>query len=298
MKKKNLFLLSLLIVLAVLAWLSVQKPWQKKESSLLFPGISPSQVTKVEIKSSQGKTVLEKKNEAWVISSLDNLPANQKRVESLLDKIKQVKKINLASAQEEKASFYEVDKEKGKEVKVWEGEKLSAHFIVGKNGPSFVGSYLKKVGSSNIYLADEVLGTYLDLDDFKDKKILGVSQDKITALVWEYPKKKFQLTKDGEDWYLGEKSKGRKADPDKVNGVTSLFANFSAQDVFTSSSQQDLDWDNPDLTFTLKEGEKETSLKFIKKDNQYFTLLPEKGLVYKLYEYQEKKLFKKENDFR
>jgi hypothetical protein len=158
MKKRNIFILlavfAVFVLLAVIIEGPIGKRGEKKaaKASILFPGFEADWVSSVEIKTKDREVKLNKEDGSWVVATANNYPADPKAVEDMLSKVKEFKSTLTASKSADKHSQFEVD-ENGVEVKVLKSEgDMLAHFFVGKMGPDYMSTYMRKADRDEVDL--------------------------------------------------------------------------------------------------------------------------------------------------
>jgi len=174
MKKVNSTII-LLIILLVLAggyfgYQYYQKQQVQTEDQLLFGNFDISQITKIEIASQfngEGKlTVLEKRDDQWLVASADYAPADPEAVSVVFVSLPQVKIKELVSANPEKQAEYRVGPA-DLHIKIYQSENLLFDFYAGKNGPIPSSGYFRWEGNGNVYLISENFQTLFFKADWK-----------------------------------------------------------------------------------------------------------------------------------
>ncbi len=203
----------LVVLLSILGLLILLAIWQKREiifksrpqteqSALLFPDFKPRQASRIQLTSPDRETVLVKQDDRWLVATASNIPAATEYIAQLLDQTGQIKKGDLVSRQPEKFGIFEVDKS-GLTVKITdEGEKLIAHFYLGKQGPDFNSRYFRKEGSNDVFLINRSLRTTFDREDWREKRVFDFDAQAALKLNLEYDKQQFSLIKDETGWRL------------------------------------------------------------------------------------------------
>jgi hypothetical protein len=169
MRKRSIFILLAIFVVLVLAVIIIEGPLSKRgkrkaaEESILFPEFEADQVSSVEIKTKDREVKLTKEGESWLVATSDNYPADPKAVEDMLGKVKDLKSALTASKSADKHSQFEVDSESGIEVKMLKTEEnVLAHFFVGKMGPDYMSTYVRKADQDAVLLVNEYLKSIFD----------------------------------------------------------------------------------------------------------------------------------------
>ena len=115
--------------------------------------------------------------------------------------------------------------------------------IIGKNGPTYVESYVRLPKSNDVYLAEgfESWSINKEVKDWRDKMIYKTERDSVEeiSIEWNLPpdtKKKtapeqFTLLKNKAQWSLN----GDSIDNSKVNAMLAYLANFRTDDFIDST---------------------------------------------------------------
>jgi len=207
MKKKTLYtLLGALAVLMViyLIQLSTHTKVSVKESTVqIFPDFSPNAVAKIaayQDTAAEKRLVLEKSHGRWMVKSNFNAKAQEKQIEKLLETLKGMRG-QLRSTKEELLSDFEIGEEETFHLVLYDKEGMELnHLLVGKKGPDWKSSFVRRSGESNVYLANENLltqfGIYgegpreLDFNRWTDLKIFDFAEKELTRVAVNTPRRK------------------------------------------------------------------------------------------------------------
>jgi len=207
MKKKTLYtLLGALLVLVIiyLIQLRTHTTVSVKESTVqILPDFSPNAVAKIaayQDTAAEKRLVLEKSHGRWVMKSNFNAKAQEKQIEKLLETLKRMRG-QLRSTKEELLSDFEIGEEETFHLVLYdeEGTELN-HLLVGKKGPDWKSSFVRRSGESNVYLVNENLltqfGVYgegereLDFNRWTDLKVFNFTEKELTRMAINTPKRK------------------------------------------------------------------------------------------------------------
>jgi hypothetical protein len=130
-----------------------------------------------------------------------------------------------------------VDSLKGKRLTVVKGGKPVLDLWFGNRGPDFEGFYVRRAGENQVYL---LRGTFADLtvqplDDWRDRQILAVGPDTVSAVEVVRGRVRYSLKRAGTVWNLAQ---GGTADSTKVARFLRYFADLRATG-FPSRSESD-----------------------------------------------------------
>lgn len=136
--------------------LKIQLPLlTRKEKELLFPELDTGKVNKIQIIALGKETLLEKENGDWQRREA-TVSTQKEKVDNLLETIKNFSREELASENPEKQDIFQVN-QKGTEVFLKKDEEVLAHFFVGKRGPDFLSTYVRRDGENQVYLIKQNL---------------------------------------------------------------------------------------------------------------------------------------------
>jgi len=231
------------------------------------------------VKKSNTTTTLENRDNLWYLLDKEAYPADPIIVEGVIKKIQGFKKINLASRKKDKHSLFEVTEGRGVEVTIFGPEKKElARFLIGKNGPDFLSTYIRKADSDDVYLYDEYLRGDFDrpVSNWRDKTIFVFNPTEAVTLTISKLKEKetIALTKDTQgNWQLEEPISSLTENP-PIEKILTTLGNLKATDFADEEKEaQDSGIDDPtyQITVRLKDNRKKTLLVGNKKEKgQYY----------------------------
>jgi hypothetical protein len=190
MKKKSIFILLAILVVLVAAVIIIEGPLSKRgkkeaaKESILFPGFETDQVSSVDIKTKDKEVKLKKEDNVWVVATAGNYPADPKSIEDMLGKVRDLKSTLTASKSADKHSQFEVD-ESGVEVTMLgTGGKALAHLFVGKMGPDYISTYVRKADQDEVLLVGEYLRGVFDKGarGWRDRTIFDFDTSQVQTL--------------------------------------------------------------------------------------------------------------------
>lgn len=163
MKTKQLLILGGVFVVLALVVLLLENPFGRSEyekkvqtAMPLFPHFDKEQVAKIEITAAAETTTLAKQDGEWVVTSLDNYPADAEGVEELLTKVGEFKNTQRVSTNPDKQVEFEVESTTGVETQLMDAnDTLLAHLFVGKTTPGFLSSYVRVADTNDVYVAQD-----------------------------------------------------------------------------------------------------------------------------------------------
>jgi hypothetical protein len=239
MNKRNIFILLAIFAVLVLAVIIIEGPVSRRgkkkaaKESILFPGFDADQVYSVEIKTVGREVKLSKEDGTWVVATSGNYPADSESVGTMLDKVRDLKSTLTASKSAEKHSQFEVD-ESGVEVKMLGAEEaLLAHFFVGKTGPDFMSTYVRKADKDRVLQVDGYLKSIFDKGTrgWRDRTIFSFDPAQVQRLTLVSEEKgeiAIEALEDG-GWQI-IKPEVALAEKEAVDGIVRDISKLSADD--------------------------------------------------------------------
>ena len=228
MKRNTLILGGVLLLLIAIALLLMQRPGEQSTTGAegqLLVEIDSAKVDKLEINSSTGKVILEKRGIEWFLHSPIEYRADQSNVNSLIGQAKNLRVKATVSSNPEKQSLFQVDST-GTIVKVYEKGSEKVSFIVGKMGPTFSETYMRLSNSNDVHLIEGSLSYTFSrpVKDWRDRTIANVPHESITNIVYQYGDTTFALSHKDTLWMIGKDG----AKESEVNSLLSSLSNFTA----------------------------------------------------------------------
>ena len=225
MKKSYIILVVLLAVLLLTAYLVMQKQGEQNlsaESAQKFITLDSLSVDKIVIHSPSLSLMLEKQGGNWMIKEPLSFKAGSSTVGDLIHQIKELEVKSIASSNPEKQSLFNVDSAGGVHVAMYENGNMKSSFIVGKAGPSYSDTYVRKTGSNDVVLVNASL-TYSftkPVKEWRDKTIFSASQENIKEVTYQYGDTTFTLKNTNGAWMIG-------SDSTQMDAVTSLLSSLA-----------------------------------------------------------------------
>jgi hypothetical protein len=168
--RATLVLLALLLALGAAALL-VQRPGSAdrvRDHAPVFPGLDAASVRAVTIARAGAEVRLSREGAAWNVGA-DRQPADGAAVEALLADLAGLEVSAVVSRNAAKQAVYETDAEQGVVVRLaGAGDAVIAAFTVGKRGPDFASTYLKRDGEKEVLLVSRDVRTPLSRPDWRE----------------------------------------------------------------------------------------------------------------------------------
>lgn len=293
--KQNLILLIVLIAFAALVLL-IERPFENKaekareEAGLFFPDLQPDKVKKIEIKKQDKSTVtLKNQDNVWYVADKEDYPADAEVVKAVLEKVKGLKQVNLASRKKEKHELLEVKEGKALEVKLFDKDGAGlAELFVGKSGPDVLSTYVRKAGADEVYQDEGMLRSDFDrgLNAWRDKTMCAFDAKEAKELKIVKKEETIALSKDTQgNWQIEQPISGL-AENKEVEKVLDTLATLRAGDFAQDEEAASYGFEAPlyEISAKLKDGGTKTLVIGNKKgEYQFFAKSSEKKYVYILY---------------
>ncbi|MBI2050220.1 MAG: DUF4340 domain-containing protein [Parcubacteria group bacterium] len=202
-KFKNIFfLLGVLAVLLVGLGIYQGMAGNKNaRSDATFFRVDADALDKIRILGVNGlyENVLEKRDDEWVVANKGAYRVNPEYIADLLKIFADLPRGELASRNPEKREELQVD-DVGVKIQAWEGDTQVIDAIIGKEGPGFLSTYVRRADSDNVYLAAQNIRPVFNRTDWRDKRVWIFDPLKVTSIDWRYNEVEISLIKTGDGW--------------------------------------------------------------------------------------------------
>ena len=317
--KKELIIIGAIIVVLVGYLLLKQVNKMHYDIPKLEP-VKIEDIDKIELKKGSTVITLVKKNNLWTIQP-QGFPTETEKVKKITETISKIHLTDLASKSKNDA-LYELDNEKGVQVKAFQKDKVLRDFVVGKAASTYGHTFVKIKGDDNIYYALESFRDQFDIktDDLRDKKIMKVDSNEISEVEIDTAGTKFLFTKkaipgapevknpgpnapDNTEWVTPDGKKGNKPAIDSIIGQLS---DFQCEGYIEGKTKQDFVTMNPVFSLRAK-GNKDYILVFYPKpelkpdekptgEEKYPTLSPQSAYPFYVMSWKAEQIIKKPED--
>ena len=235
MKRNTLILLGILILLVAGVVLVLQKPGELSTTGSngeVLVTYDSAAVDGIEISSASGRVILEKQGTGWMLTEPLRSIADEGVVTSTIGKGKTIVVKGVVSSNPAKQALFQVDST-GTSVKFsGKGVPLAA-FRVGKPGPAYTETYVRRENGNEVFLAEGMLG-YLfarQARDWRNKTIFKTPLETVTSVQFRYGDTTFTLDRQDSLWRID----GSPAAADQVGGFLGSLTNFLADDFVDST---------------------------------------------------------------
>jgi hypothetical protein len=184
-----------LIILVLIGYLVLKKTDNVHYKIPKIDPVKKADIDRIEIKKANKTIILAKKDSQWVLEP-KGFSTDTEKVTQISDTICQLTLTDLASKSKNYA-LYELDQEKGIQVKAFQKGKVIREFEVGKAAPTYGHTFVKLKDDDNIYYARDSFREQFDakMDDFRDRLIMKVASDEVKEVTVETDGKTYVFIK-------------------------------------------------------------------------------------------------------
>jgi hypothetical protein len=269
-----------------------------KGEKLLFPTLLASQAVKVEFSNLPDpirSLTLSKTEDQWQVINGHSYPADRQRVDRFLSILENMVSEQKVSDNPARVSVFGLDETVSPHVQVWDSRpRLVADLLVGKTDPEGL-QYVRKAGSNEVDLVSQPLAPFLlqDLDGWKDKTLLSVSEKDAQRVVLSKGADETVLEKKGETWRMTS-PEDLEPDPLALRTLFDQITDFRADRLADSLEGTQVDFEKPDYTISVRlaDGSLRVVVFSATKDHaSYYAKNGDKSLIYMVSPSQVENLF-------
>ena len=301
---KNIKLLVILIVLAGGAYLLTGpvRDWNDKRRvpKNFLAAMDINRVERIEIARNEKIVKLVKEGERWKVEGEGKFFADPEVINELETEFRKAQsaRLEIASANKDKKSDFDLDKEFGTEVRFYQGGNESGSFIVGKMTGDYSGVYIGKEGDDNTYAISVRLSAAFLPYEWRDRTLLAFDKDKIAKIRFHYPDREFILEKKDGKW-KGVSPISFDVKEEKIDSILTALADLQAEAIPPQKfSGTDLE---KNLIIVEFSGDGVKGAIMIGKDNgqsQYFAKRADSDNIYLISKSDRDAFNKKTEDFK
>jgi hypothetical protein len=292
--KKTVILLIILCLLTWIAYILNRQPKKTEKESALFPEYTIEKAAAIRVNGPANKFTLNKEGDQWTVVEEANLPADPELIKQALQTVTEIKKEGIVSQNPSKQEIFQVDPNNSLEVEIkGTGNKALAHFYIGKNGPDYMSTYVRKADSNDVLLYKGFhLRSRFDKtsDAWLDKFMVKFKIEDIDRLEFKRKDQSFSIKHEIDKWRL-EKPEEYYIKEESIKEILTTLTALRAVKVQPLNPAQPLrefGLDDPNLTLGitafLTDGTSQTILigKLEKNTDQYFVKHSDRPVVYKV----------------
>ncbi|OQX51321.1 hypothetical protein B5M47_01285 [candidate division CPR3 bacterium 4484_211] len=208
LKNKNILLLFILVFLIGIGYLLTRGlPWGRGETKL-FPHFNKEEVNRIEVKKGDDEIKLIKENSRWVVETKEKALADEQKVANLLETTGGLSRSELISTNPEKQKDMQVD-ESGIRIRLFRDDSLTADYYLGKSGPGYGTTYIRKEGEDRVYLVSEWLSGFSPTAEWRNLVVLKFVADDVSSVAVWHQGNSFTLEKKDGEWKLTGEEKSQ-----------------------------------------------------------------------------------------
>jgi hypothetical protein len=197
MKRSNVILLGVLVLLAVAAVVVLQQPGERSTdagAAETLVSYDSAAVDNIEILTRGTKVTLRKEGATWMLTSPLRAPAATEAVTAAISRGRDMRPTGLVSSNPQKQSVFQVDSLSTLVRFSRQGNTVAA-FRLGKNDQSWSGTFVRLEGSNDVYLVQGVLGYVFEkgVKDWRNRTIFAAPQQSIQSVRFQYGDTTFTL---------------------------------------------------------------------------------------------------------
>lgn len=290
MKKNNLRLFILIIIVFFFTGIIFIKQlissYKNQNVPKPFRHLKKEEINEVILYDDKKETKIYKNKTGWHLKK-DGIeyPADQERLDLLLENFINLQKEEIASNNKEKHSDFGI----GKRKILVKSKSQSFSLYIG-NPTGLNKNYLRVNNEDELFIASGFADAFYP-EDFRDLKVKFIhNEDKVSDIKIVFDYQEITLFKKDSNWYL----KDKKLKKEKIDFFLNDLKTLKASDIIINPPLLT----NPALTINLKENNKEKTADFFSKDtDSYFLKTSETDKIYLIDKISVDQLKKQEKDF-
>lgn len=272
-----------------------------EDKKIISPAITVQDIDKVEVIQNGTTTVLEHQGDIWKVASQNNFEADQDAVKSLVEESLNLNKYIIASENKEKSEIFEVNEEKGVNIKLYSKGEEKGNFYVGKAGPDFDSTYVRLANEEIVYLSKGYVRYYFDKDDWRDLTIYDFESTDISKIALKYRNisENIFIEKKDDKWQMTQ-PEIKEADKDKTELILNTLAHLKAKDVEYAKTHKEAGFATAPLVIRLEQtdgGRKNLLIGGKIDEDKYYAKKEEDDTIYIINKSTVDGLMKKVGDF-
>jgi hypothetical protein len=263
MKVKGWLLIVLVVLIAIVLLLRLGGGRDKGEEPLVA-GFDGDLAYRILIDGRQGRTVLERQGEVWIVTSEDSFPAEPSAVDKILEGIEGFSRHDVVSTNPAKQAIYQVDSS-GTEVRVEDATGVAlASLVIGKVGPDYQSTFLRRADSDEVVLTAGYLAGIFERGKrtWQDLAIYALEPGNITEMVLTRPAETIGLARDGAGQWHITRPESAACDQNRVQKLARTLAYLKADEILGRMPVAGSGLEEPDslVWFKLADGTEQSLL--------------------------------------
>ena len=175
MKVKKEYIILALVIIALSVYLAMRTSDRTQYELPDVPPVVAKEISKLQITRDKVVIVINQKDDKWHIAP-EEYPADGSKVKNMLDAMENLTLTALVS-ESKNYTLYDLNAEKGINVKAWQAENLKRDVDLGKTASSFRHTFVKMAGDEGVYHARGNFRNNFDfnVDELRDKLVLALN---------------------------------------------------------------------------------------------------------------------------
>jgi hypothetical protein len=292
MKRTTWILVAILVVLIAVTVFVLQQPGEQSspaEIAAMLVSYDSSSVDRIDIAQPSGIVTITRENERWTLTSPLRATADTRAVHEAISKGRTLSLKTLVSSNPAKQQLFQLDSA-GTLVRIYAKGTEAAAFRIGKLGPTYTETYVRREGSDDVYLTDGMLATVFAKSprDWRNKMILGLKPEDIRSVRFQYGDTTFTLSLSDSAWNVD----GEAATEYAVRGFLASLTSLQCDDFIDSTLTS-----VPPLIGSLETGG--IQIRFFQNpgDSKSIVIASNGTQVYSMYAWRGEQVLKRKKDF-
>jgi hypothetical protein len=240
---KTLLILFSILLTLVLITLYVNKQNGERNFNSNIVNVDTAKISAIYIKpiNSPNETKISRNGNSWTfLQNGKNIRTDKQAIMGMIIELSNIKAERVAATEKSEWETYKVTDSTATRVRVEEGGKITADFMVGKfsyqQNPQKFSTYVRLTGEDEVYSVPGYMSMTFGrgINDLRDKTVANFNVANITRITYTYPgDSSFILTAGTNNWKIGENYTDSAKTAQYLNGL----ANLSSYDMVADNAQ-------------------------------------------------------------
>lgn len=214
-------------------------------------------ITKMVIKTGEtSETILEKKQEQWIVASLEAIPADPTTIQDMLTTVSTATLPNPISTNKESHAQLGVGDD-GTRVQLYNGETLVRELLIGRTGPDLQSTFVRLAGSDAVYQVSGNLSTSFMKGEYRDLTVWTIPQTEVSKIRGSFAGATVTIEKKEEEKWSVTEPLTLELTADRSTTVLTRISSITATDIAPAGDQKDLT-ETGSLLISLKDNKTKT----------------------------------------
>ncbi len=248
------------LIIVIVVWLVVSYYEEKKISGPTtenFLGLDQNQVDKIEIinNATYDTLIFYTENDIWHIRDDKPRRADNAALANVLNSASNIEVGPVISENPENRPNFNVGPDSSINVKFYHSDELLNEIIVGKMGSGFSGTYIRKPGENEVYLASRPLRYVFERPKIQwlDKSLFFFEPTEIQRVDFNYPDEQFRIFQRDTSWFVSQEpfTDSIPVDTGRIYGILRPLSFLAAADLVGPDDSILMNFDPPALGLTI-----------------------------------------------